>query len=175
MDKVRVIALVGGIGGLTGLALAAPGVLPVATAAVQQPAEVLQSARNDFFPPPTVNTDGLVKWNVTVGPGISLEPTSKNTIKKIAYGRVSYVDVVETTSGVYSSDAVTDPRIKYPGIQVEAADSAPGELLVWSGHGWAAAAPFSAGSFTTLVPFKGGRLVIRDGNTCAFTKYTAAC
>lgn len=175
MDKVRVIALVGGIGGLTGLALAAPGVLPVATAAVEQPVEVLQSARNDFFPPPTVNTDGLVKWNFTVDPGISLEPTGKNTIKKIAYGRVSYVEVVETTSGVYSSDAVTNPHIRYPGIHVEAARSGQSELLVWSGHGWAVAAPFTAGSFTTVVPFKGGRFIVRDGETCAITKFTAVC
>lgn len=175
MDKIRIIALTGAIGGFVGLALATPGVLPAATAAVSQPAEVLQSAKNDFFPPAPVDTDGLVKWDFTVDPGISMEPLKQSTIKKIGYGRVSYVEVVETTSGIYSSDAITDPHVQYPGIHVERKQTAESGLFVWSGHGWVAATPFGAGSFTTVVPFKGAKLVITDDGSCAVLKYTVAC
>ena len=173
MDETRTIMMVGGIFGLAALALALPSVLPPAIAK-EEPARTLLSSGNEIFPQP-LDPDGLVKWDFTVDPGISMEPLKQSTIKKIGYGRVSYVNVVETASGIYSSDAVTDPHIQYPGIHVERKQTAESGMFVWSGHGWVAATPFGAGSFTTVVPFKGGKLVITDDGSCAVLKYTVAC
>lgn len=173
MDETRTIMLVGGIFGLAALALALPSVLPPAIAN-EEPARTLLSSGNEIFPPP-LNPDGLVKWDFKTDPGIATEPLKQSMVKKIGYGRVETVEIVETASGVYSSDALTDPHIKYPGIHTERRHSPFTKLFVWSGRHWALAAPFSAGSFTTVVPFKGGRFIVRNGETCAITKYTAAC
>jgi hypothetical protein len=173
MDETRTIMLVGGIFGLAALALALPSVLPPALAN-EEPAHTLLSTGNEIFPP-TLDPERLVKWDFKTDPGISTEPLKQSIIKKIGYGMVETVEIVETASGVYSSDALTDPHIQYPGIHSEGRHSAHAKLFVWSGRHWALASPFSANSFTTVVPFKGGRFIVRDGETCAITKYTAAC
>ena len=41
------------------------------------------------------------------------------TVRKIGYGQTSIVNIITTSSGVYSSDALTSPHVLYPGIHVE--------------------------------------------------------
>jgi hypothetical protein len=84
------------------------------------------------------------------------------------------VQVVETSTGVYSSDALTDPHIQYPGITKERRGRLGG-LAIWGGHGWILARPFTAGSFVHVVPFKGGKLFVTDGGTCVVTRKSLIC
>jgi hypothetical protein len=52
-------------------------------------------------------------------PGVSLEPESATTIRKIGYGETTFVNIVTTASGTYSTDAMLSPNVRYPGIFVE--------------------------------------------------------
>jgi hypothetical protein len=58
-------------------------------------------------------------YSVTYEDSVSREATNQTTVRKIGYGQTSIVNIVTTSSGVYSSDAMTDPHIRYPGIHVE--------------------------------------------------------
>lgn len=67
-------------------------------------------------------------------PGVSLEPLSTSIVRKIAYGKTSFVSIATTASGVYSSDGLTDPHVRYPGIFVEPVRP---RLLPFGGvYGW---------------------------------------
>src|SRR6476620_10993148 len=105
----------GGIAGTVGaLLMALPDMLPPAIAD-DQPMKTLLSSANELFAG-AVDPEELVRWNFTVDPSVSTEPIKQSTVKKIAYGRATTVHVVETSTGVYSSDALTHPHIEYPAI-----------------------------------------------------------
>ena len=55
---------------------------------------------------------------VTFDNSVSTEPTGALGIEKIAFGRVSHVNIVTTSSGVYSSDGLASPHVLYPGVSV---------------------------------------------------------
>src|SRR4051794_30504324 len=114
-DIVRIIAIGGTIGALIAGGLAAPAFLQGALA--DEPAKVASSAFADIFPK-RFDPDGLVKFHITAGPGVSTDVERSKTITKISYGHRSYVEVVTTPSGTYSSDALTSPNVRYPGIDV---------------------------------------------------------
>lgn len=74
--------------------------------------------------PAGFDTSNLVKFNdrdyeVSYEPWVSTSPTSTATVKKVEGGRVSYVSISTTTTGTYSTDALTSPNVQYPGISVE--------------------------------------------------------
>src|SRR5690242_8356835 len=115
--SARVIMWSGIAGTVGALLLALPQMLPPAIAD-EQPMKTLLSSANELFAP-AVDPDELVRWDFTVDPSVSTEPIRQSTVKKIAYGHATTVHVVETSTGVYSSDALTDPHIQYPGITKE--------------------------------------------------------
>lgn len=161
-----------GIGAAVGaLLLGLPHMLPAL--ASDEPLHTLLSTGKQVFGP-AVTPDDLVRWDFTVDPGVSTEPLKDTSIKKIAYGRTSTVHVVETSTGVYSSDALTDPHIQYPGIAKHQRSRFAG-LAFWTGHGWRLATPFTAGSFVNIVPFKGGNLVVTNGGTCVVKAKSLIC
>ena len=75
-------------------------------------------------------------------------------IRKIAYGRTSFVTVATTESGVYSSEALTNPHVRYPGIYVDPLRLhvfPSGKLLGWSRlTGWTSIPLLDAHSFGFL-------------------------
>jgi hypothetical protein len=115
VDKVRVIAIGGTIGALVAGSLAAPALFQRAFA--EEPAKVVTKTINELFPKP-FDPKTLLKFHITTGPDVSLDVKKSATISKISYGHRTYVSIVTTPSGTYSSDALTSPNVRYPGIDV---------------------------------------------------------
>jgi len=87
-------------------------------------------------------------------PSVLLTPESTTTVRKIAYGRTTFVNIVTTSSGVYSTDGLTSPNVRYPGIYTEELRlhwSRWAGLYGWS-HltGWTPIPLFAANSFGDL-------------------------
>lgn len=155
------------------LLLASPSFLPKAIAD-EQPAKTLLSTANTLFPP-IVDTGRLAKWDFYSEPGVSSDVLHESEVRKVAYGRTSFVKVIETPSGVYSSDAMDDPHVQYPGIHRTPKPSPLTAFLLLDSGRWIAAMPFGAGSFVTIVPFEGGQLVTSDEGQCVISRNGISC
>jgi hypothetical protein len=176
IKSIGTIVATGSIGAVAALGLSLAGILPAVNAEENSsisPAEALMSPARTLFPKP-FDVEGLVRWNFEVEPGISLDPLRQSVVKKIGFGRVEHVNIVETESGIYSSDAIVDPHVRYPGIVVTPRREAQA-VLQWNGFGWSTLTPVSAGSFVTVVPFEGGQLVVTDDSTCSYTARRVVC
>jgi hypothetical protein len=141
VDKVRVIAIGGTIGALVAGSIAAPALVQHAFA--EEPAKVAAASFSDLFPhPPAFDPRTLRKFDIVVGPGVATDVQHSETISKIEYGHRSYVTIVTTASGTYSSDALASANVKYPGIDVDP---------VWgSQHGWAPPAELVPEAWTSV-------------------------
>lgn len=175
MDAVKavVFGLGAGIGGV--LLMYSPTLIPAATAVANEPIvqELLQTPNQMLHP--AIDTDGLLKWDFHVQPGTSIEPTHESTIRKIAYGRTTFVNVMQTDSGVYSSDGLASPNVEYPGIVKEPKPGTSPILWFWGDGRWSTATAFGAGSFVTATPFKGGKLVVTDEGSCVVRDNSVYC
>jgi hypothetical protein len=105
-------------GGLTGLlvagTLALPSVLPPAVAD-DEPFRTLLKTGDEIFAEP-VDADTFVKPEWTVEDWVSTEIIEQTVVRKIAYGRTTFVTINKTATGTYSSDGLRSPNIRYPGI-----------------------------------------------------------
>jgi acetyl esterase/lipase len=152
------------IGALSGTAatmvFALPSLIPLAWAH-EQPISTLQTAKhqalklfdrdNDLFKP---------QWSTE--PSVSQEVASSYEIRKIEAGKTSFVQVVNTPSGVYSSDALDSPHVRYPGIHRDK-DREFDAIAYLSGGGWIGIKLRDADSFRALVPMpSGGFAVVRQ-------------
>lgn len=156
--------------------MAVPDMLPPALADDQPMKTLLQSA-NDLWPS-TLDPSKLVKWDYFVQPGVSIEPLAEQTVRKIGYGRSTFVTVMETESGVYSTDGLASPNIQYPGIVKERKAEAPAPMLwLWGDGRWLSASAYSAGSFTVVTPLDGGKgkLVVTDDTLCVVRENAVYC
>ena len=175
---IRTIAGIGVLGAVIAGGLVLIGTWPqvlasdTAQAVVDVPLAVLDKTVKDFLPR-AVDTDALVKWDFVADPGLAIEPIRQSTVTKIAFGRVVTVDIVETASGIYSSDAMVDPHVKYPGIT--RTRKAAQRLAVWNGFGWSETGAFSAGSFMTMTPFEDGSLIVSDDSMCVVRPNRTDC
>lgn len=157
--------------GAAGLLFAAPVILPVALA--DEPVRTLFSSASELLAP-EFDPRTLVKWDYFVEPGVSVEPVRQSRIKKIAYGRASYVEVVQTESGIYSSDGLASANIEYPGIGKERATTNLG-LWFWGGGTWQRMSPVASNSFVSIAPFEGGALVITEDGHCVVRPTSIHC
>lgn len=173
MDATRTIMLGGAIGLGAAFLLLLPEVLPRAVAD-EEPMRTLLSSPSEIWPP-AFDPDRLARWSYYVQPGISVEPVKETVVRKIGYGRSSFVNVMETTSGVYSSDGLASPHIQYPGIVKQPKPSEDAGIWLWHDRHWVAAAPLSAGSFVSIIPFDGGSLVTNDNGNCVVLKTSVYC
>ena len=176
IKSIGTIVATGGIGAAAALGLSLAGMLPAVNAeenSTISPVEALMSPARTLFPQP-FDVEGLVRWNFEVDPGVSLEPIRQSVVKKIGFGRVEHVNIVETETGIYSSDAIVDPHVRYPGIIVSPQGEAQA-VLQWNGSGWSTLNPLGSGSFVTVVPFEGGQLVVTDDSTCSYTASSVVC
>ena len=107
-------------------------------------------------------------------PGISLDPQSSVTVRKIAFGQTSFVTVMTTSSGVYSTDGLANPHVRYPGVHVAQLDLEPDPagdaILGWSKlTGWTKIPLVSADSFaflnTTTAPNSTADVCVKDTAT----------
>lgn len=173
-DHLRFI--IGGsiIGLLAAGMLAIPSLLPPALAD-EEPTETLLGTKEKLWPP-RFDTDNLVKYDFTLEPSLVTEVVSTRTVRKIGYGKTAFVKIITTPSGVYSTDGLASPHIRYPGIHKELKRSPWGRIALWSGgSGWMAFEEINAGSFVSITPFKGGQLVTTEEGNCVFVGRSAYC
>lgn len=176
IKSIGTIAATGCIGALAALGLSLAGMLPAVNAeenSTISPVEALMSPARTLFPKP-FDVEGLVRWNFEVDPGVSLEPIRQSSVKKISFGRAEQINIVETATGIYSSDAIVDPHVRYPGIVVSPALEAQA-MLQWNGYGWSMSTATGAGSFVTVVPFEDGQLVVTNDSSCSYTASSVVC
>ena len=161
-ELLRLVAAGTAIGTVAALVL--PAMLPSAQA-VEEPLQLLSSTVEEILLPP-VDVADLVKRDVAIEPQIATEVLRSTRIKKIGFGRVEYVDIVETASGTYSTDAVESAHVRYPGIHSRGGTDAIA-LTAWSTDGWELLRPVAAGSFVLLAPFRNGAVLLTDQGSCA--------
>lgn len=147
-DTVRIIAITGTIGALVAGSLAAPAFLSGAFA--NEPASTALKSAMDLFPPP-FDPKKLVKYDIVFDDSVSTEVQSTQLVKKIGYGHKTLVSIVTTPSGTYSSDALTSPNVRYPGIEVTPKHRHRSRVWISSSsssYGTSSSIGFSSGSFT---------------------------
>jgi hypothetical protein len=161
-------------GGAFGLVIA--GMLALTSAlppavADEQPFRTLLTTGEELIPDELLTAETFFKPEWTIEPSVNTDIVKQQTVRKIGYGRTEFVTVVTTPTGTYSSDAITSPYVRYPGIHdTRVAARGPGLLGVWNGSGWTLIKGFSANSFVTIVPFDGGETFVHEGGVCAFMK-----
>ncbi|WP_417308113.1 hypothetical protein [Devosia sp.] len=177
-DTRTIITTAAVIGGAAML-MALPSLLPPAIAKAEPMATLLSSA-NEILPP-AIRMDDLVRWDFKSAPGVviddsvSTEPLGYSEVEKIGYGRSETVKIVETATGVYSSDGIYSPYVRYPGIELQP-DMGAALFAIWGGAGgWTFLRSMTAGSFLSMTPFDGGNLVVTDDGTCVVTKRAVSC
>lgn len=177
MTKLRTILLTAGTFSAIGLLLALPSVLPVTSAAADAGVTVVQAVAETVADPftETIDTSRLVKVRVSVDPGISIVPLRESVVRKIAGGRLTEVRIVETATGIYSSDALGDPHVLYPGVNRTRIREAELSLQLLDGNRWVSVSPITAGSFASLTPFEGGARLVTDGLACSIIGRTIRC
>lgn len=107
--------------------------------------------------PGTIDAANLVKFNerdyrIDYADWVSTDPLSTSRVKKIEAGKVSYVDITTTATGTYSTDGLTSPHVRYPGIEVEEVrPMAPSNRFAyWAGSSWIGFSGAGANSLLTL-------------------------
>jgi hypothetical protein len=128
-----------------------------------------------------IDPDGLVKfegsaYDVQYEDWVETTPTSKSRIKKVEFGRVSYVDITTTATGTYSTDAMFSDNIQYPGIEVNDVPSryASAISVLGIGRHWTALRLARGNSFVHIRG-RNHSTFISNGVTCVFTRHTGSC
>ncbi len=167
-ERTRSMLTGGFIGLLVAGVFALPSVLPPAMAQ-EEPMRTLLKTGDEIFQD-DFDPKSFFKPNWTIEDSVSTDILSEQVIRKIEFGRMTFVRVVTTASGTYSSDAMDSPHILYPGIHDtrDTADASARLLGAWDGKSWTILRSFGANSFTTIVPFKGGSTMTYEGGVCVF-------
>lgn len=141
---------------LLGMAL---GALSATAVAAVGPGWVT-SVLADEFARPAIDPSRLVRYEnvnylVDYDASVSTEALSTARVKKIEAGKVTYVDITTTATGVYSSDAMFSPHVQYPGIEVERApyphNRGGNRFTVWGDNGWTSFSTTPGKSYFYLV------------------------
>lgn len=125
------------------------------------------------------DTSKLVKYDgrdyrIDYADGVSTDPISSSTVKKIEAGRVSYVSIVTTSTGTYSTDALTSRNIKYPGIEVTDLTPRYNSFSTWSNGQWTRISSYNGHSFISLRNNQ-VRVSMGPGFLCVGGKGFSAC
>ncbi len=93
------------------------------------------------------------EYKIEYDNSISMQPTGQISVRKIAYGKESTVNIITTSSGTYSSDSLTSRNVRYQGIFVqEIRKDPPKKNVVWIlDKAWVATPVASANSFISIV------------------------
>ena len=139
----RVIAMSGGLAALVGGAIVSPALFPQAFA--EEPQHKLVQTADQLFPK-SADISKLKKFKFTIADGVSTEPLKAQTVSKIGFGQRTYVSVVTTSTGTYSTDGLASPYVRYPGI-----DRAWKHRGWGSRHFWVSSRTSAAGTWTSTV------------------------
>ncbi|RYE76508.1 MAG: hypothetical protein EOP19_24355 [Hyphomicrobiales bacterium] len=170
-NKWTYVALGALIGTAVSVTLAWPGLIPRAIAD-EQPMKLLTASKQELLDMFDGHAE-FFKPNWTVEETVATEVISSKTVRKIEAGRTSFVTVATTPSGVYSSDGLSSPHVRYPGIHAE---QRGGEMLaVLTGGNWAMIMPVVAGSFAHVVPTENGGSVVTGNGNCHFVNGSMFC
>ena len=101
----------------------------------------------ELFAPPPLDMSVFRRYDISFDDTVSTEVLRTETVRKIGFGRVTDVWIATTGSGVYSSDAMVSPNIRYPGITVTPLEEVRTETIATEGGFWLRR---SAGSFVYL-------------------------
>ena len=86
------------------------------------PAEVFDYPARDAEPGASAAFPDLLRVpdiEMSVAPTVSQDVLTSGTIRKIGYGRIEEVNIVVTSTGTYSSDALGTTHVLYPGIETK--------------------------------------------------------
>ena len=132
-------AVIGGLVAVGGVVL--PAILQTTLASEPAVADVLQPlqhpARGAALDNNLLKVDGTY-YDVASTPDVSWTPLSSAVVRKIGYGRTTFVTIATTSSGTYSTDGLTSPNIRYPGVFTEREQLAMlpfAGIFGWSHHG----------------------------------------
>ena len=152
-DKWK-FAVIGALAGTVAtFVFAAPSIVPLAWAD-EQPIRTLQAAKQETLKLFERDLE-LFKPQWSTEPSVSQDVQSSQVIRKIEAGKTSFVEVVTTSSGVYSSDALDSPHVRYPGIHRDEDRDFDGVAYLSNG-GWVGIKLRDADSFRAVVPMIGG-------------------
>jgi hypothetical protein len=159
-SKWKYTALGALVGTVASAVFALPAIVPHAWAD-EQPLKTLQSAKHQVLTLFDRDMD-LFKPQWSAEPSVSQEVISTHVVRKIEAGQTSFVSVVTTPSGVYSSDGLDSPHVRYPGIHRDK-DREFDAVAYLSNGGWVGFKFRRADSIRTVVPLSsGGYMVLRD-------------
>ena len=152
-SKWKYLALSALVGTAASAGFALPTIVPDAWAD-EQPLKVMQSAKHQVLELFDRDTD-FFKPQWSVEPSVSQDVLSTQVVRKIEAGKTSFVSVVTTPSGVYSSDGLDSPHVRYPGIHRD--ESREFDAVAYlSNGGWVGFKFRHADSIRTVVPLTGG-------------------
>lgn len=161
MDKKWIYAVIGGLAGVVAsVVLVMPSIIPRAWAD-EQPIRTLQAVKHKALQLFDRDLD-LFKPQWSTEPSVSQDVLSTQVVRKIEAGKTSFVQVVTTPSGVYSSDGLDSPHVRYPGFNRDTAREFDAVAYLSDGT-WVGIKLRDADSVRALVPMQsGGYMVVRQ-------------
>src|SRR5688500_414031 len=169
-ERAGMVLAAGGFGLMIAGMLAMTSALPPALAD-EEPFRTLLMTGDELIPDEPLTAETFFKPEWTIEPSVNTDIVKQRTVLKIGYGRTEFVTVVTTPTGTYSSDAISSPHVRYPGIHDTRVAAYDPELLGFSnGSGWTVLKGFGANSFVSIVPFNGGATFVHEGGVCVFMK-----
>lgn len=137
----------------------------------------------DEFAGPSIDPSRLVRfrdvaYTVDYDASVSTEALASARVKKVEAGKVSYVDITTTATGVYSSEAMFSPHVKYPGIEVDRApypyNEGTNRFSYWSNGSWTSFSTTPGHSYFYMV--NAGTAISKvNGVLCVATRTYRAC
>ncbi|WP_449396596.1 hypothetical protein [Devosia riboflavina] len=105
---------------------------------------------------------------------VSTDPLDTQVIKKIEAGRVSYVTIKRTATGVYSSDGIESPHVQYPGVIEPDNPRDRFSFSSWNNGQWTRLKTYSGNSYVSISTYKTHRGETRT-STCISTASFRYC
>ena len=114
---------------------------------------------------------------MSVAPTVSQDVLTNSTVRKIGYGRVETVNIVVTSTGTYSSDAMDTTHVIYPGIETRRKDDATlGVFFLALIDGrWSPVTPVATHSVVHYGSGFGTSYRTGSGGTCIFGSNYSSC
>lgn len=85
---------------------------------------------------------------------VSTDPLDTQVVKKIEAGRVSYVTIKRTATGVYSSDGIESPHVQYPGVIEPDNPRNQFSFSSWNGGQWTRMKTYDGNSYVSISTYK---------------------
>ena len=157
--RERTLTIVAGAfaGVLACAVLALPDLLPRAMADEAPAISITKTAQEIFRKPIDGNAFARLPEH-EAEPWVDMDVQSERVVRKIAYGRTTFVRIMTTSTGVYSSDGLASAHVLYPGIRATHAGGAGATTVVamLEGGGWLRVSPGRARSFQRVTPIEPG-------------------